>query len=264
MIDHAEPSRDPANDESLLGMARVVLDKFLQQIDDMLPARVVSYDRTANRATVVPLVKMLTTDGRQIGRAQVASVPVMMFGGSGVAMSFDLVAGDLGWIKANDRDISLILQGYKDEGPNTLRKHSFQDAVFIPEVMHGLTLASEDAHHAVLQTLDGTVKVAIWPDRVKIAAGSFMAIIGPSSIDFHGRAIFHDPVEMMQTLDVTGATALSSTLEVTGLTTATAGVLTSTINSPGGAGVGIDGLPIGTHKHTGVQTGTGTSGGPTA
>jgi hypothetical protein len=179
---HANPSRDPANDDSLLGMARQILDKFLQQVDDCLPARVVSYDRTTNRATVIPMVKVLTTDNRQIGRAQIASVPVMQFGGNGVALSFDLKAGDLGWIKANDRDISLVVQAYKDSAPNTLRKHSFQDAVFIPDVMHGLTINPEDEHNAVLQTLDGSVRVSIWPDRVKITAGDLHAEIGPANI----------------------------------------------------------------------------------
>lgn len=87
---HSTPSRDPANDDSLLGMARQILDKFLNNIDDMLPARVVSFngDRQNPRVTVVPMVKLLTTDNRQITRAQVASVPVMQFGAGGVALSF--------------------------------------------------------------------------------------------------------------------------------------------------------------------------------
>lgn len=217
---HANPSRDPANDDSLLGMARQVLDKFLQGVDDMLPARVVSYDRTANRAQVVPMVKLLTTDNRQVGRAQIASVPVMQFGGNGAVLSFDLTAGDLGWIKANDRDISLILQAYRDNAPNTLRKHSFQDAVFIPDVMRGVTIAGEDAHNATLQTLDGSVRVSLWPDRVKLTAGALSVTVGPSSIDFAGH-----------------------------------------VNIPGGATIG--GIEFGTHKHSGVTPGGGTSGGPT-
>lgn len=234
---HANPSRDPANDDSLLGMARQILDKFLQQIDDCLPARVVSYDRTANRAMVVPLVKVLTTDNRQVGRAQIASVPVMQFGGNGVALSFDLKAGDLGWIKANDRDISLILQGYRDGAPNTLRKHSFQDAVFIPDVMHGLTINGEDDHNAVLQTLDGSVRVAIWPDRVKITAGALHAEFGPTNI----------------TLD-NGGGALT--------VTPTGGTATGHWTFPDGASIG--GIEFGSHKHTNVQPGAGTSGGPTS
>ena len=234
---HSNPSRDPANDDSLLGMARQILDKFLAQIDDMLPARVVSYDRASNRATVVPMVKLLTTDNRQIGRAQVASVPVMMLGGDGVALSFNLKAGDLGWIKANDRDISLITQGYKDSAPNTLRKHSFQDAVFIPDVMRGLTVNAEDETHAVLQTLDGSVRVAIRPDRVKITAGSLYGEFGPANI----------------TLDNGGG----------GVTvTPTGGTMKGHWSFPDGASIG--GIEFGSHKHTNVQPGGGTSGGPTS
>lgn len=191
---HSTPSRDPANDDSLLGMARQILDKFLSQIDDMLPARVLSYDRASNRATVLPMVKLLTTDNRQIGRAQVASVPVMLFGGDGVALSFNLKAGDLGWIKANDRDISILTQSYRDSAPNTLRKHSFQDAVFIPDVMHGLTLNAEDEENAVLQTLDGSVRVAIWPDRLKLSAGALSITLGPTQIEVVGHVNIPDGV----------------------------------------------------------------------
>lgn len=236
---HATPSRDPADDGSLLGMARSILDKFLQGVDDMLPARVVSYDRAKNRATVVPLVKVLTTDNRQVQRAQIASVPVMQFGGNGVVLSLNLKPGDLGWIKANDRDISIVMQSYADNAPNTLRKHSFQDAVFIPDVMHGIVTVGEDATNAVLQTLDGAVRVAIWPDRVKLSAGALSVTIGPTAIDVVGPVNFHNAVHAMQTLVVDGASTLT-----------------------GGATIG--GIAFGTHKHTGVQTGGGTSGGPTA
>lgn len=230
---HAAPSRDPANDDSLLGMARQILDKFLMGLDDTLPARVISYDRAGNRVKVVPLVKVLTTDNRQIGRAQIASLPVMQFGGGGVALSFNLKAGDLGWIKANDRDISLFLQNYQETPPNTLRKHSFQDAVFIPDVMHGLTVAAEDATHAVLQTLDGSVRVAIWPDRVKITAGAITAEFGPANI----------------TLSNGGA----------GLT------MTPTATTGHGHfafpdGVSIGGIEFGTHKH--AEHDGGNTGGP--
>lgn len=234
---HANPSRDPANSDSLLGLARQVLDKFLQNVDDMLPARVVSYDRATNRAMVIPMVKVLTTDGRQIGRAQVASIPAMMFGGGGAALSFNLQAGDLGWIKANDRDISLILQGYADGAPNTLRKHSFQDAVFIPDVMTGLTIAGEDAGNAVLQTVDGAIKVALWPDRLKLAAGALSITLGPTGIDVVGEVTFHDGMAALQGLNVTGHSVLQ-----------------------GGAEIG--GIEFGTHEHTGVLVGGANTGGP--
>ena len=230
---HANPSRDPADDGTLLGMVQAILGKFLQGVDDMLPARVISYDRVKNRATVVPMVKLLTTDNRQLSRAQVASVPVMQFGAGGVVLNLNIEPGDLGWIKANDRDISLVMQAYADNAPNTLRKHDFADGVFIPDVMHGIVTVSEDAENAVLQTLEGAVRVAIWPDRVKLSAGALSVTIGPDKIIVDG------PVEMTQTLKVAGHADLD-----------------------GGATIG--GIEFGTHKHPNGALPGGLSGGPTS
>lgn len=235
---HATPSRDPANDDSLLGMARQILDKFLMGVDDMLPAVVVAFNRDdPPRVTVRPLIKVLTTDGRQIVRAQVASIPVMQFGGGGMALSFNLRPGDLGWIKANDRDISLFLQSYRDNAPNTLRRHTFQDAVFIPDAMRGVMIAGEDAGNAVLQTLDGSVRISLWPDRVKITAGSLYGEFGPTNIKLSNNAASLTMGPSSTT--ATGHWAFPD-------------------------GVSIGGIEFGTHKHTGVQPGGGTSGGPTS
>lgn len=252
---HAYPSRDPANDDSLLGMARQILDKFLAQVDDMLPARVVSFngDRQNPRVTVLPLVKMLTTDNRQITRAQIASVPVMQFGLGGMALSFFPKPGDLGWIKANDRDISLILQGLTESAPNTLRKHSFQDAVFIPDVMRGMVINGEDAENAVLQTLDGTVRIALWPDRVKITKGAMYAEVGPSNVTLSNGASSASLTPSGISLTTGGA---SANMGAGGTT------FTGHVAFPDGASIG--GIEFGTHKHTGVTPGGGTSGGPTA
>lgn len=172
MATNAPPSVDPASQDSLEGVFNTVLRKFLQRVDDMLPARVVSYDRTTNRATVQPVVSLLTTAGTQLARATVGSVPVLLLGGGGHMLGFNLQAGDLGWIKASDRDISMFLQSFNVGPPNTQRMHSFEDALFIPDVMRGFTIAGEDESAVVLQTLDGTHKVAVGADRVTLTAGA--------------------------------------------------------------------------------------------
>jgi len=217
MATNAPPSRDPADEDKLLGVFNIVLRKFLQGVDDMLPARVVSFngDRDNPRVTVQPLVRVLTTAGEQIDRPMIASVPVLQAGGGGFVLSFPLQPGDLGWIKANDRDISLFLQNYQPSAPNTLRFHTFQDALFIPDVMTGFTVAGEDAAAAVLQSRDGSVKISVHSDRVVLAAGAAKIEVGPAAITI------------------------------------------------GGVPVIINDIPFDTHKHTGVQPGAGTSGGPT-
>lgn len=219
------PSRDPANDDSMTGLFRQVLDKHLQNTDDMLPAQVIAFNRQNNTVQVKPMIKVLTTSGQTVSRAQIIGLPVMQIGGGGMVLAFNLKPGDLGWIKANDRDISLFLQSWSEAAPNTLRKHSFSDAVFIPDVMHGWTIAGEDAESAVLQTLDGTMRIALWPDKIKLTAGS-----------------------KTLTLSDSGA-ALVGNLSVTGTITAT-GQIT-------GAGIALS-----THTHSGVSTGPSNTGAP--
>lgn len=165
----APSSRDPAN-KGLLGAFRVAFDSVLQDVAGMLPARVVAYGRASNRVQVQPLINIVTTTGETQVRAQVMRIPVLQFAGGGMMMSFNLVPGDLGWIKANDRDISIFKQNYDLAQPNTKRLHSFEDAMFIPDVMTGYTIAEEDAGNAVVQTKDGTVCIAIWPSQVKQTA----------------------------------------------------------------------------------------------
>jgi len=175
----ANPSIDPANEGSMIGMMRQVFRKFMQQTDDMLPARVVAFDREQNRAQVVPMVMMIDTEGKTISRAPVASIPVFQIGGGGFILNFNLRPNDLGWIKANDRDISLFLQSAKESGPNTYRMKTFEDAIFFPDPIHGYTINDEDEENCVLQTLDGSQRVAIWSDKIKITSNTEIVLDAP-------------------------------------------------------------------------------------
>lgn len=172
MSDNAQPSKNPANSSGdLPGGMREILAKFLQSsVDDMLPAKIIAYDRDTNRAVIQPMVAMVTTNGDNVPRNQLASIPVLNIGGGGFILSFNFFPGDLGWIKANDRDIADFLKRYSEAVPGTKRIHDFNNGLFIPDVMTGYTIDSEDVENAVLQTLDGTVKVSLSPDKLKLTA----------------------------------------------------------------------------------------------
>jgi hypothetical protein len=176
---YSPPSRNAADSDTLTGLFRLVLTKFLQNTDDMLPAKVIAYDAKNNVAQVQPVIEIVTTSNQVVPRAQVASVPVFQMSGGGFALRFPLDTGDLGWIKANDRDISLYKQTTQPSQPNTQRKHSFEDALFIPQSAWSLiTLAEEDSGNAVFQNYGGTVKIALWPDLIKILAPKGVGIGG--------------------------------------------------------------------------------------
>ncbi len=164
------PSRNPAAEGHLGGVLKVAIKKAMQAIDGQLPCIVVSYDRVANRALVRPLISLVTTTGEPIVRAQVASVPVLALGGGGFCINFPLQPGDLGWIEASDRDISLFIQQMQQSKPNTFRMHSFEDGRFIPDAFRRYTFNSEDAANMVIQSYDGTVKIALGPDLINVVA----------------------------------------------------------------------------------------------
>lgn len=242
MADNSKPSINPANQTDLAGLFDQVLNKYMQGVENMLPGIVIAFDRDSNRVQVQPQIMMVNTADQTVERAQIASIPVFQISGGGCILNFNLKPGDLGWIKANDRDISLFLQSFKASGPNTFRQHKFSDAVFFPDVMRGYTINDEDAENAVLQTLDGTQRVSIWPDQVKVTSNNKIIMDAPEIV-----------------LDAPLTT-------ITGNLTMGDGTKTATFNGDmlvsGDVVAGAGTISLTAHVHSGVQPGGGNTGAP--
>lgn len=180
IINPSPPSYNPADYSSLNGAIAYALRKFLMDTDDMLPAQVLAYNRATNRVRVQIMVPAVTTGNQVVQRATVASIPVLQLGGGGFVVSFPINAGDLGWIKANDRDISIFNATLNNaSGPPTQRLHKFSDAIFIPDTMFkDVAIAGEDANNLVIQNNAGTVKVSWWSNLLKILAPNGVGING--------------------------------------------------------------------------------------
>lgn len=246
---NAPPSRNTAKDGTLMGVLDLFAAKFLQNTDDMLPAKVIAYNRATNRAQVQPLIVMVTTNNEQVPRAQIASVPVFQAGAGNFVISFPVNPGDLGWIKANDRDISLFLKNYAQTAPNTQRKHKFSDAVFIPDsFMKDVVINSEDAANLVIQTIDGTVRVAIWADKVKITAPQ--VILDTPLTTCTGDLLVEGDVSIDGTTELTGDVTVHNDM-----------LIENDLDVDGEANIG--GIPFSTHVHGGVQSGGSNTGVPT-
>lgn len=170
MNSNANPASDPANNDSLTGLLKHTFNKLLQTTDDMLPAKIIAFDRTTGLARVQPLIYLVDSNGNQHKRAQIASVPVLQIGGGGFFISFPIKPGDLGWIKANDRDISQFLRTYDLAQPPTFRIKTFSDALFIPGILTGYTIAGEDTDNLTIQNLAGTIKIALGDTTVKVTS----------------------------------------------------------------------------------------------
>jgi phage baseplate assembly protein gpV len=182
MISGNQPDIDPANNDSLAGTIRFAFSKLLQGVNGVLPAQVIKYDRTTNRVQVQLLIAVVTTSGATVSRPQIASIPVLVSGGGGGFLSFNLVPGNLGWVVANDRDISLFLQSYAETPPNTGRIKNFADSVFIPDIMHDYVINSDDDNATVLSTIDGTVRISVSQTGIRITSPGGTTITSPSIV----------------------------------------------------------------------------------
>jgi len=208
-MSNSNPSVDPANSNTLYGLLVHFFKKKMSEFDFCTPAKVVSFDRNKNRASIVSQIKMIGTNNEQFSKKSIASVPVYNAGGGGFILSFPLKAGDLGWLIANDSDISLFLNQYNEQIPNTERVHSFSDGFFLPDPMTGYTIAGEDSANVTLQNLSGDVKITLSNNSVKIKTPSNVTIESPQ-IDLKGN------VKVDGTLTVTGETTLEQNLKVEG------------------------------------------------
>lgn len=227
-----QPNSDIASEGSLAGQFMAAFRNMLMNIDDMLPATVVSYDDKTNRAVIKPLVMMVSTEGQKIGRAAVQNIPVFRFGGGGFFIRMPVKAGDFGWLKANDRDISLVFQrgGLEDE-PNTARLHTFSDAMFYPDTLKGWLIDGKNADALVIQSMDGSVCLSLHENKAVLDAPKFIS--NAPENEFNGNVI------------INGNHAVNGNSESNGGT------------------MKHNGKDIGsTHRHDGVQSGNSNSGVP--
>lgn len=227
-----QPNSDIASEGSLAGQVMAAFRNMLMNIDDMLPATVVSYDDKTNRAVIKPLVMMVSTEGQKIGRAAVQNIPVFRFGGGGFFIRMPIKAGDFGWLKANDRDISLVFQrgGLEDE-PNTARLHTFSDAMFIPDTLKEWVIEGKNADALVIQSMDGSVCLAL----------------------HQGKAVLDAPILEVNVPETTfnGNVTINGNYAVNGNSESTGGTMKH------------NGKDIGsTHRHDGVQNGNSNTGEP--
>lgn len=161
---------NPANNDSLPGCFKFGFEEMMKRLNTCMPAKVISYDRAANRAQVSVQINTVSVLDEETAGVTVSNVPVLLLGGGGFMINFPLNAGDLGWIIATDRDISLFLQSYQAQQPGVFILRNFASSLFIPDVMTNFTIAGGDASNAVIQSTDSSIKISLSNTGVEITA----------------------------------------------------------------------------------------------
>ena len=207
MAENNNPSVDPADTKGLSGLLRFAMKKQLQKTDGMLPAKVIAVTADRSFATVQPMIMVQGTDGALTMRPQYARIPVGAMGAGNYVLSFPITPGDLGWISASDRDISLFIQSMDAAGPNTNRLHAFEDGVFWPDKARQWALADGDAAKAVFQSLDGSIKITLGTDQITIEHPTAIVMEAPNiSLLASAKLILHAGTEFNWDVDGYGFT----------------------------------------------------------
>lgn len=151
-------------------------------VDDMLPATVVSYNAATNRAVVRPLSVMVDSAGRQIEREPIGDIPVYRYGGGGFVVTLPVQPGDFGWLKASDRDITHNLTTTGTQArPQTGRTHSFSDGMFYPDTAANVPGAS--GSEMSMRSISGGSKLDIGSSNIGLDSSTMTATIPTTTWD---------------------------------------------------------------------------------
>lgn len=235
-------SNTSGDKQRLLGALMAAMRGHELTSDQLLPAIVQSFDRENNVAVIQPLIQWVDVNDGLHSRHALAKINVLSLGGGGFNISFPLKQGDLGWIIAADRDISLFKQSLAQAAPNSGRLHDFSDGWFVPDVFRKYTIDGADTESMVIQSTDSETRICIREGIVDIFAPSSVTVTTPETV-------FTGNVTIQQNLRVNETATIDDTLTADGLATLNAGL--SVPNAPASlpAGTTIGGVNATLHGH---------------
>lgn len=207
------------------------------------------------KVSIRPLIKIVTRDGTTKSREVIEGVPVFAYGAGDRVLSFPVNVGDKGWLEASDRDISVFLQSFDESEPTTKRMHSFSDGLFVPDIMTNYSLSSEDENAAVLQNKDGSVKIALDDEEIRLNNNGVKVTISDSQVEVINGGVSAVITSSMVTGVAPGGFnfngfVISADGSATSPVSVGAPALTAAIS------LSVAGVEQAEHVHGGVETGT--------
>lgn len=216
---------------------RLALESAQAQIWTAMPGVVTAVDPTKQTVSVQPTIQGTTEkpngDTTNVNLPLLVDVPLMFPRAGGFALTFPVKAGDEVLVVFGCRCIDSWWQSGGVGAPAEARMHDLSDgfAILAP-TSQPKKLSNVSSANVQLRDETGTTFLEVTPGgKIKLTATSELEMVAP-------------------TIKMTGNMTLTGNTTVTGQMTQT-------------GGMSIGGITFGTHKHTGVQTGSETSGAPT-
>lgn len=227
------------------GLFKTAFRELMKGVYTCSPGHVLAFDPTLQRAQVRIGLQRVDVTGAVNDPPPIADVPVLFLGGTQYSVTHQVNPGDEGLILFSQR----CIDGWKQTGGvanNPLsRFHAMHDALFIPGFRplptriagfanDGIRMQSRDGAHHVWIKQSGEIIADNGAAHVQISAGGEINIENGAG---------HIKLMADGTVNINGAIIHPN----------------GNIVAPNVTFGGISGVD---HRHTNVQTGTGTSGGP--
>ncbi len=120
-----------ANPVTLNDAAKAVVDYKLNNVNTAMPAAIVSYDYTVQKASVQPLLNKVWTDGTVTPYPILENVPVIFPAAGGGGLTFPVVESDTCLLLFCQRSMDLWLTTGGQVNPDDPRKFDLSDAMAI-------------------------------------------------------------------------------------------------------------------------------------
>lgn len=216
---------------------RLALESAQAQIWTAMPGVVTAVDLAKQTVSVQPTIQGTTEkpngDTQNVNLPLLVDVPLMFPRAGGFALTFPVAAGDEVLVVFGCRCIDSWWQSGGVGAPAEARMHDLSDgfAILAP-TSQPKKLSNVSSANVQLRDEAGSTFLEVTPGgKIKLTATAELELVAP-------------------TIKMTGNMTLTGNTTVTGQMTQT-------------GGMSIGGITFGSHKHTGVQTGSGTSGVPT-
>jgi len=212
--------------DAVVNQMMTAIEVALSEVNTTMPGVLVKYDPATNLATVKPTLPKRLADGSELPAPEIISAPVVWPSAQGgkVRITMPLKGGDPVMIHFSSRSLEGWLSG-KTEAPDDPRMFDLSDAIVVPGLY--ASQLKGDGENLVIAFDKASITITPAGDFI-FANDSIKIKFGADGvIDLHGSSIKTD-------------TAMVSSAEITAKS-----------------------IPLSTHKHIGVQPGSGSTGTPT-
>lgn len=234
-----------------------VFDNLISSVRTMTLCKVIAVnypadsDRINGTVDVQPLINEVDIDGNVKELPAINNAPFWRYQGGNNSVIIDPVVGDIGIIAVSDRDMTNAVITKKVSNPDSNRKYSFSDSVYLGGILNSNpTQYVEFTNNSINIVTPATLNIKA--DTININASNVSITASSTSID--------SPVS------IKGETNITGNLTVSGNITGANVSATSDVSDSAGKLSDLR-SSYNTHKHpvSGVETGgsTVTSGTPT-